>query len=113
MAIIGLKPKPTVERKGQVMTEAEAQVLEDWEQHGNMVKRTRHAIHGTYGPKQPTKFRRKLPGKRKWKNKDKQYAELEGRMTAQAFNHRQKAMRVLDKVYKRQHAARQKHSLVD
>jgi hypothetical protein len=110
--IIGLKPK-IKERKEQVMTEAEAQTLQDWEDQRMINRRTRHAISGTYGPKQPTKARRKLPGKRKWKNKEKQYAVLDGQMTVKEFNLKQKAMRVLDKVYKRQHAQRQKHSLVD
>lgn len=110
MAIIGLKPK---QRKEQVMTEAEAQVLQDWEDTRFMNRRTRHAISQTYGPKQPTKARRKLPGKRKWKNKEQRYAVLEGQMVTKEFNLKQQAMRVLDKVYKRQHAQRQKHSLVD
>lgn len=109
MAIIGLKPK----KRDTSITPEEAQILEDWEQGDKIVARTRHAIRQTYGKKSPTKARRKLPGKRHWKNKEEQYAKLEGQMTAQSFNRKQRAMRVLDKVYKRQHAARQKHSLVD
>lgn len=108
MAIIGLRPK-----NEKTISDEEAQILEDWEQGEVRARNTRRAIQDTYGPKQATKFRRKLPGKRKWKNKQKQYAVLEGRMTAQNFNRKQKAMRVLDKIYKRQHAQRQKHSLVD
>lgn len=110
MAIIGLKPK---QRKETVMTEAEAQVLQDWEDQRFKNRRTSHAIDQTYGKKSPTKARRKLPGKRKWKNKEAQYAPLKGQMIAKEFNLKQQAMRVLDKVYKRQHASRSKHSLVD
>lgn len=38
--------------------------------------RTEAAINQTYGKKQATKARRKLPGNRKWKDKEKQYATL-------------------------------------
>lgn len=109
MAIIGLTPK----KRDTSVTPEEAHVLELWERDDKMFARTRHAIHNTYGPKQATKARRKLPGKRKWKNKEAQYAVLEGQMTVKSFNNKQKAMRVLDTIYKRQHASRQKHSLVD
>ena len=112
MAIIGLKSK-IKERKDTDVTPAEAHVLEMWEKDDKMFARTRHAIHQTYGAKQATKKRRKLPNGRKWKNKEKQYAPLEGQMTVKSFNNKQRAMHVLDAVYKRQHAARQKHSLVD
>lgn len=112
MAIIGLKSK-IKERKDTDVTLAEAHVLEMWEKDDKMFARTRHAIRQTYGAKSPTKKRRKLPNGRKWKNKEKQYSVLEGQMTVKSFNNKQRAMHVLDAVYKRQHAARQKHSLVD
>jgi len=91
----------------------DAQVLEDYEQVQLKNRRTRAAIRDTYGPKQPTKFRRQLPGKRKWKNKDKQYAILEGQMTVKEFNHKNKAMRVLNDIHKERAKARKRHALMD
>ena len=111
--IIGLKKSKIEQRKEDAVTPEEANILELWERDDKTIRRTRHAIHQTYGKKSPTKARRKLPGKRKWKNKEQQYAVLEGQMTVKSFNNKQRAMHVLDDVYKRQHAARQKHSLVD
>lgn len=111
--IIGLKKSKIQERKEQTVTPEEAHILELWENDDKMFARTRHAIRNTYGRKQPTKARRKLPGKRKWKNKEQQYAVLEGQMTVKSFNNKQRAMHTLDAIYKRQHSKRQKHSLVD
>ena len=91
----------------------DAQILEDYEDQQVLIHNTEKAISQTYGPKQPTKARRKLPGKRKWKNKDQQYAALRGQMTAKLFNKKQAAMKVLDRLYKEKHARRQRHSLVD
>ena len=91
----------------------DAQILEDYEDQQVLNHNTEKAISQTYGPKQPTKARRKLPGKRKWKNKDQQYAALRGQMTAKLFNKKQAAMKVLDRLYKEKHARRQRHSLVD
>lgn len=108
MAIIGLKPK----RDRAVKTE-EALALEAWEEQRRLNKNTERAISDTYGAKQATKARRKLPGKRKWKNKESQYAKLRGQMAVKQFNLKSKAMKALDAIYKRQHTARQKHSLVD
>lgn len=95
----------------------DALVLEKYEQTRFRNKRTRAAIRDTYGRKSPTKKRRKLPGKRKWKNKSKMYASLEGKMTATEFNQKNAAMEVLDKVYKKKqkekHGKRQRHSLTE
>ena len=91
----------------------DAQILEDLEEQQRLNRITSHAISQTYGPKQPTKFRRKLPGKRKWKNKDAVYASLRGRMTAREFNKRQAAKKVLDRLYKEKMKQRTRHSLVD
>lgn len=102
-----------INRKEKTIDVKDAFILEDFEQVQLVNNRTRHAIHQTYNPKSPTKARRKLPNGRKWKDKSKQYAVLEGQMTARQFNAKTKAMHVLDKLYKQKFAARQKHSLVD
>lgn len=91
----------------------DALILEEHEQLVVRHRRTRHAIHDTYGPKQPTKFRRKLPGKRKWKNKTAQYAVLEGQMTKDQFNSTQKFNKTIHKLMKREAKRRRKHSLTD
>lgn len=109
--IIGLKEKVTNRDTG--VTPEEAHILELWEKEDQQIMRTRHAIGQTYGKKSATKKRHKLSGKRKWKNKDEQYKELEGQMTMRHFNNKQRAMRTLDTIYKRQHASRSRHSLVD
>jgi hypothetical protein len=84
----------------KTISKADALALEDWEQEELQQRRTNRAIHDTYGPKQATKFRRKLPGKRKWKNKNQQYKQLTADMTVRRFNKKQKAQRVLAKIYK-------------
>lgn len=108
MAIIGLKSK----RDTTVKTD-EAQALEEWEKQRLLNRNTERAINQTYGPKSRTKARRKLPGKRKWKNKEEQYKVLRGQMVAKEYNLKSGAMKTLDKIYKRQHIARQKHRLAD
>lgn len=52
------------------------------------VARTEMCINQTYGPKQPTKARRKLPGKRKWKNKEAQYSKLKTKLLVKKMNAR-------------------------
>jgi hypothetical protein len=59
--------------------------------------RTRRAIQDTYGPKQRTKFRRKLPGKRHWKNKDVVYRKLNRQMDERQQEAFDKAQEVLAK----------------
>ena len=100
------KGKNTIDHK-------DAQILEDLEEQQRLNRITDHAISQTYGPKQPTKFRRKLPGKRHWKNKSTQYAVVRGQMVSREFNKRQAAKKVLDRVYKEKAAKRTRHSLVD
>lgn len=71
------------------------------ENHEYAVKarNTRRAIEDTYGPDQPTKFRRKLynrNGKRRhWKDKKAIYATLEGEMSRQLFNRRGDTQRAI------------------
>lgn len=89
----------------------DALVLEEMEQTKFRNNRTRRAIHDTYGKKSPTKKRRKLGGKRRWKNKEDQYAELEGRMTAKEFNTRQAGIKALKNIEKKRARQRKKHSL--
>lgn len=72
----------------------------------------RKAIGDTYKGKSPTKKRRTLPGKRVWKNKARQYAILEGTMTAKEFNARQKALKALKNIEKEQVRQRKKHSIM-
>ncbi len=87
--------------------------LEEYEQLVKLNNRTRRAITDTYGAKSPTKKRRKLPNGRKWKNKERHYAKLQGQMTAKEFNMKQKASKVIEKIFKERAKARQRHSLVD
>lgn len=54
------------------------------------LNRTERAINDTYGPKQYTKARRQLPGKRKWKNKESQYDKLRNHILITRFNTRSK-----------------------
>lgn len=110
MAILGLRPS---KKKQETIAVQDAMILENYEQVQRTNARTARAIKDTYGPKQPTKFRRKLPGKRKWKNKSLQYAKVSGQMIAKEFNAKQAAMKVLDRLYKEKAAKRQEHSLVD
>lgn len=57
--------------------------------------RTERAIDDTYGPKQKTKARRKLPGNRKWKNKEQQYSKLRNHILITRFNTKSKLGRLI------------------
>jgi hypothetical protein len=97
----------------QTIDTEDALALQEYEDIQMLNGRTRRAIHDTYGPKQATKKRRKLPGKRTWKDKRRQYARLEGQMAVKEFNGKKKAMKALDNIYKEKTRARKRHSLVD
>lgn len=84
---------------GRGLSLQDALTLEADEQMRFRHRRTRKAIHDTYGEKKATNKRRKLPNGRKWKNKERQYAELEGQMVAAEFNSTQKVQKVLRKHY--------------
>ncbi len=84
---------------GKGLSLQDALTLEADEQMRFRHRRTRKAIHDTYGEKKATNKRRKLPNGRKWKNKEKQYAELEGRMVRDEFNSTQKVQKILRKHY--------------
>ncbi len=84
---------------GRGLSLQDAMTLENDEQMRFRHRRTRAAIHDTYGEKKATNKRRKLPNGRKWKNKHRQYAELEGRMVKDEFNSTQKVQKVLRKHY--------------
>lgn len=113
--------------KMPIVSPKDAEILEDWEQTELKHKRTRRAIQDTYrsswstarGAKTKrkldederefrtsnrpfTKKRRALPGKRRWKNKDTQYVKLQGQMTVESFNKKQKADAALKRIYKKQ-----------
>jgi len=90
---------------------ADALALEEMEQIVIRNGRVRRAIRGTYGEKSPTKKRRKLGGKRKWKNKEKEYAELEGRMAVAEYNARQNSIKALKNIEKKRAKQNKKHSL--
>lgn len=79
----------------------DAEKLEQLELEELRVRRTRRAIADTYGDESPTKKRHKLSGKRKWKNKRRQYNELSGALTAKQFNINQKRQEVLRNIYKK------------
>lgn len=84
---------------GKGLSLQDALTLEADEQMRFRHRRTRKAIHDTYGEKKATNKRRKLPNGRKWKNKQKQYGELEGRMVRDEFNSTQKVQKILRKHY--------------
>lgn len=100
---------------GRGLSLQDALTLEADEQMRFRHRRTRKAIHDTYksewgsdstvpgrgrvSDKPFTKKRRKLPNGRKWKNKQKQYAALEGQMVAAEFNSTQKVQKVLRRHY--------------
>lgn len=84
---------------GRGLSLQDAMTLENDEQMRFRHRRTRAAIHDTYGEKKATNKRRKLPNGRKWKNKERQYAELEGRMIRDEYNSTQKVQKVLRKHY--------------
>lgn len=73
------------------------QVDELYEAQGVLLRnqRTERAISDTYGPKQQTKHRRKLPGKRVWKDKEKQYSKLKTQMLVSNFNANSKIRSIL------------------
>lgn len=85
--------------------------LEEMEQTFQKTKRTRRAISDTYGVKSYTKKRHKLKGKRKWKNKQAQYNELEGALTVQEYNARQEGIKALKNIEKKRAKQNKKHSL--
>ena len=84
---------------GRGLSLQDAMILEEDEQMRFRHRRTRKAIHDTYGEKKATNKRRKLPNGRKWKNKERQYAALEGQMVAAEFNSTQKVQKILRKHY--------------
>ena len=96
---------------GKTIDVADAMALEEMEQVSLRNARTRRAINNTYGVKSPTKKRRKLPGNRKWKDKDAQYVELEGQMAAKEFNARQDGIKALKNIEKQRAKQKKKHSL--
>jgi hypothetical protein len=79
----------------------DALILQEEEDIRLLNGRTRRAISSTYGPKQRTKFRRKLPGKRSWKNKENQYRKLNMQMDDKQQKAFDKAQEVITKVNKR------------
>ena len=89
----------------------DAMALEELEQVNLRNHRTRRAVYMTYKEKSPTKKRHKLSGKRKWKNKDDQYAILEGQMVAKEYNARQNAIKALKNIEKQRAKQNKKHSL--
>lgn len=91
----------------------DAAILEAHEQMVVKHRRTHQVIADTYDLKQPTKFRRKLPGKRYWKNKEKRYAELKGKMTADQFNAKVKADETLKRIFKARAKAMKAHPVHD
>ena len=79
----------------------DALILQEEEDIRLLNGRTRKAISDTYGPKQRTKFRRKLPGKRSWKNKENEYRKLNMQMDDTQEKAFKRAQEVLAKVNKR------------
>lgn len=94
----------------------DAEILEGIEQRELRRKRTEQAIGQTYksefqsdserkdrgrkSEKPFTKSRRKLPGKRKWKNKVQQYFTLKTQMFVARFNDEQLREKTLKRIYK-------------
>lgn len=89
-----------------------ALILEDYEQELRRQERTNRSINDTYKSewyrkedgkrlkRPPTKKRRKLEGKRKWKNKDEQYGLLRAQMSIRRFNKKRAAMKAVEEEYK-------------
>lgn len=75
----------------------DALILQEEEDIRILNGRTRKAISDTYGPKQRTKFRRKLPGKRSWKNKENEYRKLNMQMDDKQQKAYERAQEVLAK----------------
>lgn len=75
----------------------DALILQEEEDIRLLNGRTRKAIGDTYGPKQRTKFRRKLPGKRSWKNKENEYRKLNMQMDEKQIKAYERAQEVLAK----------------
>ena len=103
------KPKPNL----KTIDIDDALELERLENRSHRRSRTRRAIDDTYGPKQQTKARRKLPGKRRWKNKAKQYEPLRTQMSVDDFNDRKKAEKVLKRVFKKQKKVPKSGSIIE
>jgi hypothetical protein len=65
--IIGLKKSKIEQRKEDAVTPEEANILELWERDDKTIRRTRHAIHQTYGKNHLLKlgvnFRASVSGK--------------------------------------------------
>ena len=85
----------------------DALILQEEEDIRILNGRTRRAINDTYGPKQRTKFRRKLPGKRSWKNKENQYRKLNMQMDDKQMKAYERAQEVITK----QNAKKQKKQI--
>lgn len=79
----------------------DALILQDEEDLRILNGRTRRSIGDTYGRKSPTKFRRKLPGKRSWNNKENQYRRLNLQMDVKQQAAYEKAQEVMLKVNKK------------
>lgn len=75
----------------------DALILQEEEDIRLINGRTRRAIQDTYGKKSPTKKRRKLPGKRNWKNKSIAYQKLNMQMDSEQFRAYEKAQKVIEK----------------
>lgn len=86
----------------------DALILQEEEDIRLLNGRTRRAINDTYGPKQPTKFRRKLPGKRHWKNKEEVYRKLNMQMDERQMQAYKRAQEVITK----QNAKKQKKQIL-
>lgn len=76
----------------------DALILQEEEDIRLMNGRTRRAINDTYGKKSRTKFRRKLPGKRHWKNKDVEYRKLNRQMDDRQQKAYERAQEVITKM---------------
>jgi hypothetical protein len=87
----------------KIQAKKDQQIVDDFADMSRKHYRTSRAIEQTYNTeKRPTKARRKLPGKRKWKNKEKQYAVIRGQMTMESFNGKKVRDKALSRIFKRQ-----------
>lgn len=83
-----------------MMRSSDALDLEAYEKFEPMARRTERVLDDTYGPKSPTKKRRKLPGKRKWKNKNQQHKMIRAQLARERYNKRSKAQRAFGRMNK-------------
>lgn len=92
----------------KIATDEDALKLEQIDKMFRRNARIRRAINQTYSEKKPTKKRHKLSGKRKWKNKELQYRQVQADMLVAEYNAKNESRTIIKRMVKK----RKKHDLV-